>query len=196
MIKEGTCDVVVPPSSVGESQVSRTITAGGSCGELALLTGQTRSATITVRPAPRSSPRDSVDPATRPQASSPEVTLLMANRKTFNSVIGDLVNTKRAAWCPFISRVSIFGKMRAQPARQVRRLSAPARCARAEKDLSMYEMGLVADAIKPVTFEDGTVIHQAGEASQNRVFYLVREGRIEDTTAKRMLEQGDYFGEV
>ena len=52
MIKEGTCDVVVPPSSVGESQVSRTITAGGSCGELALLTGQTRSATITVRAGP------------------------------------------------------------------------------------------------------------------------------------------------
>jgi CRP-like cAMP-binding protein len=51
IIKEGTCDVVVPPSAVGEQQVSRTITAGGSCGELALLTGQTRSATITVRPA-------------------------------------------------------------------------------------------------------------------------------------------------
>jgi len=153
MIKEGTCDVVVPPSTVGESQVSRTITAGGSCGELALLTGQNRSATIT--------------------ASSSEVTLLMANRKTFNSVIGDLVNTKRAAWCPFVSRVSIF-----------------------EKDLSLYEMGLVADAIKPTTFEDGTVITQAGEASRNRVFYLVREGKIEDTTQRRTLEQGDYFGEV
>ena len=38
----------------------------------------------------------------------------MANRKTFNSVIGDLINTKRAAWCPFVSRVSIFGTRASQ----------------------------------------------------------------------------------
>ena len=47
LIKEGTCDVMVAEES-GEVKKVRTLTAGGSCGELSLLTGNPRSATIQV----------------------------------------------------------------------------------------------------------------------------------------------------
>ena len=153
MIKEGTAEVSVPPVAPGEPPVTRTLSAGSSCGELALLTGKLRSATIT--------------------ASSPEVTLLMANRKTFNNVIGQEINAKRHVWVPFVSKVGLF-----------------------EKDLSPYDQGHLADVIVEKTFAQGEEITTAGAAGKGRVFYLVREGTVEDTTNKRTLQPGDYFGEA
>ena len=80
VIKEGSCDVVVPDQNAGKKV--RTIEAGGSCGELSLLTGKPRSATIT--------------------ATSSELVLLMMNRKMFNNMIGVEVAKKRTAWVPFL----------------------------------------------------------------------------------------------
>ena len=48
VIKEGTCDVMVTDES-GDMKHVRTLSAGNSCGELSLLTGNPRSATIQVR---------------------------------------------------------------------------------------------------------------------------------------------------
>jgi len=150
MIKEGTCEVEVKESDEGTQ--SRTIGAGGSCGELSLLTGKPRSASIT--------------------ATSAEVVLLMVNRRAFNSAIGDVVVKKRGQWMPFLERVTIF-----------------------EKDLNEYERGLLADALKPQVFEQGEVVSKVGETSQP-LFFMIREGSIEDETKRETLRTGDYFGEA
>jgi len=150
LVKEGTCEVNVQEAD-GTIQ-TRTIGAGGGCGELSLLTLKPRTATIA--------------------ATSQEVTLLMVNRKTFNGKIGDLIKKKRDQWVPFLEKVSIF-----------------------EKDLNAYERGLLADAVKPKVFENGEQVTKAGEMSSS-LFFLLKEGIIEDVTQKRQLQSGDYFGEV
>ena len=88
MIKEGTCDVMVTDAA-GEMKHVRTLSAGNSCGELSLLTGQPRSATI--------------------QATSQKLVLLMVNRRMFNATIGDAIIKKRAKWKEFLRNLPIMG---------------------------------------------------------------------------------------
>ena len=75
MIKEGTCDVWIADAS-GERTMVRSLGAGSWCGELSLLTGKPRSASV--------------------MATSEVVTLLMVNRRGFNAAIGDEIVKKRA----------------------------------------------------------------------------------------------------
>jgi len=91
LIKAGSCDVWVADAS-GERQNVRTLTAGSWCGELSLLTGHPRSASI--------------------MATSEEVSLLMVNRRNFNAHIGDAIVKKRARIMPFLHEVSILSEMR------------------------------------------------------------------------------------
>ena len=88
VIKEGTCDVMVTDAN-GEMKHVRTLSAGNSCGELSLLTGQPRSATI--------------------QATSQKLVLLMVNRRMFNATIGDAIMKKRAKWKEFLCNLPIMG---------------------------------------------------------------------------------------
>ena len=79
LIKAGTCDVWVA-DAYGERKNVRSLTAGGWCGELSLLTAKQRSASI--------------------MATSDEVTLLMCNRRQFNAAIGDAVVKNARSSCP------------------------------------------------------------------------------------------------
>ena len=91
LIKDGTCDVWVADAS-GERKNTRTLTAGSWCGELSLLTGKPRSASI--------------------MATSAEVTLLMYNRRKFNAELGDLMVRKRSELLPFLSSLSILSSVK------------------------------------------------------------------------------------
>eukprot|EP00308_Calcidiscus_leptoporus_P008285 CAMPEP_0119357114 /NCGR_PEP_ID=MMETSP1334-20130426/5566_1 /TAXON_ID=127549 /ORGANISM="Calcidiscus leptoporus, Strain RCC1130" /LENGTH=889 /DNA_ID=CAMNT_0007371295 /DNA_START=176 /DNA_END=2845 /DNA_ORIENTATION=+ len=88
LVKEGLLEVEVKEED--GSVKKNKIVAGGGCGELALLTGQPRAATIT--------------------AISKEVKLLMVNRKAFNATIGGLIAKKRSVWNPFLGRISLFSQ--------------------------------------------------------------------------------------
>jgi len=64
-----------------------------------------------------------------------------------------------------------------------------------------YERGLLADALQPRSFEEGDVLTKAGTLPPEPLFYLLKEGQVEERTAgpagtKRTLQQGDFFGEV
>ena len=91
LIKSGTCDVWVADSS-GERVNVRTLSAGSYCGELSLVVGKPRSASI--------------------MATSEQVTLLMVNRRNFNAHLGDTIVKKRAELLPFLSSLAIFSEMR------------------------------------------------------------------------------------
>lgn len=91
IIKSGTCDVWIADST-GERTCVRGLAAGSVCGELSLLTGMPRSASI--------------------MATSEEVTLLMCNKRTFNEKVGNRIAEKRKDLKPFLSELSIFAEMR------------------------------------------------------------------------------------
>jgi len=91
LIKAGTADVWVADAS-GERTCVRSLAAGSWCGELSLLLGKPRSASI--------------------MATSAEVTLLMCNRRTFNEKLGGLITEKRREISPFLSQLPIFYEMR------------------------------------------------------------------------------------
>ena len=88
VIKEGTAEVMLTDAS-GETKHVRTLSAGNSCGELSLLTGSPRSATV--------------------QATSSTLVLLMVNRRMFNATIGDAIIRKRARWKDFIRDLPAIG---------------------------------------------------------------------------------------
>jgi len=133
LIKSGTCDVWVADSA-GERRNVRSLAAGSWCGELSLLTGNPRSASI--------------------MATSPEVTLLMVNRRSFNAVLGEKIKTKRSKYVPFLKKLSIFSEM-----------------------ADDYELGLLADAVREVKYDAGAPIHEAGKPSDTK-FYIVSEGTV------------------
>ena len=87
VIKEGTAEVTLTDAS-GTKHV-RTLSAGNSCGELSLLTGELRSATV--------------------QATSDTLVLLMVNRRMFYARIGDAILRKRARWKHFIRDLPAIG---------------------------------------------------------------------------------------
>ena len=88
LIKEGTAEVMLTDAS-GETKHVRTLSSGNSCGELSLLTGSPRSATV--------------------QATSDTLVLLMVNRRMFNATIGDAIIRKRARWKDFIRDLPAIG---------------------------------------------------------------------------------------
>ena len=152
LIKSGTCDVWIADSA-GERRNVRSLAAGSWCGELSLLTGKPRSASI--------------------MATSPEVTLLMVNRRSFTGTLGEKIVKKRAEWVPFLMKLSIFSEI-----------------------ADDYELGLLADAGKEVRFEAGTTIHEGGKPSDTK-FYIVREGTVvaPGVNAQKYGPQA-YFGHV
>jgi len=91
-LKDGTCDVWIQDPASGERSNVRTLGPGSCCGELSLVTGKPRSASI--------------------MATSAEVTLLMVNRRVFNATIGDAIVKKRSDLQPFLSQISIFADMK------------------------------------------------------------------------------------
>mmetsp|Transcript_2012 Transcript_2012/g.5431 ORF Transcript_2012/g.5431 Transcript_2012/m.5431 type:complete len:791 (-) Transcript_2012:683-3055(-) len=102
----------------------------------------------------------------------------MVTRRLFMSAIGDKIKEKRTTWMPFLESVGIFAS-----------------------NLSDYDRGLLTDALAPCIFEKGAVITRAGHMPSQPLFYLLRDGTVEETTAgpsgvQRKLQPGDFFGEV
>ena len=93
VIKEGTAEVTLTDAS-GTKHV-RTLSAGNSCGELSLLTGEPRSATV--------------------KATSDTLVLLMVNRRMFYARIGDAILRKRARWKHFIRDLPAIGAAPPRP---------------------------------------------------------------------------------
>ena len=134
------------------------------------------------------------------QATSPELTLLMVNRRMFNATIGDAIALKRKDWEPFLKEVSIFGMNLPPP--QLRP-SRP-RCVRVATDLTEYDRFLVADCIQTRTYEDGAIVSggerrkdgdKAGDKTEV-LFYIVVEGTVESKTEKRSYERHHFFGQA
>jgi len=152
LIKAGTCDVWVADVT-GERKNVRTLVPGSWCGELSLVTTKPRSASI--------------------MATSDEVTLLMVNRRTFNSSIGDMIVKRRQEVMPFLQSLNIFADMK-----------------------DSYEMGLLADAARVEKFAPGTTIHENGKPFDNR-FFIVREGVVVTTgLAPQKYSRTHFFGQV
>lgn len=102
----------------------------------------------------------------------------MVSRKHFMAHLGDKIKEKRTMWLPFLESVSIFSS-----------------------DLGDYDRGLLCDALTPISHEKGAVITKAGDRPEKPLFYLLRDGSVEEMTAggaavKRTLQPGDFFGEV
>ena len=106
------------------------------------------------------------------QATSAEVTLLMVNRRMFNSTVGDRIKERREKLVPFLSCVSIFSDLR-----------------------DPYESFLIADAIKTEEFQQGTVIHEVGKPCDGK-FYLVESGVVEAQATKMKYGRHQFFGQV
>ena len=109
VIKEGTAEVTLTDAS-GTKHV-RTLSAGNSCGELSLLTGEPRSATV--------------------KATSDTLVLLMVNRRMFYARIGDAILRKRARWKHFIRDLPAIGAAPPRPRPPSRLAGRPAAAARA-----------------------------------------------------------------
>jgi len=154
IIKDGSCDVEIETNERGELRrtLMRTLGPGSWCGEQSLLTGNARSATVI--------------------STSAEVTLLMVNRRMFNSCLGNKIMKKRDMIVPFLKDVAIFTELR-----------------------DPYECYLVADAIVTKEFAQGATIHEVGHASDG-LFYLVESGVVEGQTSKKKFARCDYFGQV
>ena len=152
IIKEGTCDVWVADAE-GERKNTRTLSAGSWCGELSLLTGNARSASI--------------------MATSPEVTLLMYNRRKFNELLGDAMVRKRAVIIPFLQSLSILAELK-----------------------DSYELTLLADAALTQTYEAGETIHENNKPSDGK-FYIVKDGRVVTGGLKpTAYSRQQFFGQV
>lgn len=135
-----------------------TIQEGGSFGELALIYGTPRAATVRAKT---------------------DVKLWGIDRDSYRRILMGSTIRKRKMYEEFLSRVSIL------------------------ESLDKWERLTVADALEPVSFEDGETIVKQGEAGDD--FYIIVEGcavvlqqknENEELTEVGRLGPSDYFGEI
>jgi len=135
-----------------------TIQEGGSFGELALIYGTPRAATVRAKT---------------------DVKLWGIDRDSYRRILMGSTIRKRKMYEEFLSRVSIL------------------------ESLDKWERLTVADALEPVSFEDGETIVKQGEAGDD--FYIIVEGcavvlqqknENEEPTEVGRLGPSDYFGEI
>ncbi|XP_055526727.1 cAMP-dependent protein kinase type I regulatory subunit isoform X1 [Wyeomyia smithii] len=142
---------------VNNEQVT-TIGEGGSFGELALIYGTPRAATVRAKT---------------------DVKLWGIDRDSYRRILMGSTIRKRKMYEEFLSRVSIL------------------------ESLDKWERLTVADALEPVTFEDGETIVKQGEPGND--FYIIVEGcatvrqkrdEKEEPAEVGRLGPSDYFGEI
>ncbi|XP_004520213.1 cAMP-dependent protein kinase type I regulatory subunit isoform X1 [Ceratitis capitata] len=141
------------------SELVTTIGEGGSFGELALIYGTPRAATVRAKT---------------------DVKLWGIDRDSYRRILMGSTIRKRKMYEEFLSRVSIL------------------------ESLDKWERLTVADALEPVSFEDGETIVKQGEPGDD--FYIILDGTA--VVLQRRAEQGDepaevgrlgpsdYFGEI
>ncbi|XP_054733999.1 cAMP-dependent protein kinase type I regulatory subunit isoform X1 [Anastrepha obliqua] len=141
------------------AELVTTIGEGGSFGELALIYGTPRAATVRAKT---------------------EVKLWGIDRDSYRRILMGSTIRKRKMYEEFLSRVSIL------------------------ESLDKWERLTVADALEPVSFEDGETIVKQGEPGDD--FYIILDGTA--VVLQRRAEQGDepaevgrlgpsdYFGEI
>ncbi|XP_059612866.1 cAMP-dependent protein kinase type I regulatory subunit isoform X3 [Phlebotomus argentipes] len=155
VIDQGEVEVFV------NSELVTTIGEGGSFGELALIYGTPRAATVRAKT---------------------DVKLWGIDRDSYRRILMGSTIRKRKMYEEFLSRVSIL------------------------ESLDKWERLTVADALEPVSFEDGETIVKQGEPGDD--FYIIVEGcavvlqqkgeaqQNEDTAEVGRLGPSDYFGEI
>lgn len=152
VIDQGTVDIYVNGeyvSSVGES---------GSFGELALIYGTPRAATVKAKS---------------------DVKLWGIDRDSYRRILMGSTLRKRKMYEEFLSKVPIL------------------------ENLDKWERLTVADAVQPVSFEDGEAIVRQGDAGED--FFIITEGQAvvwqrkadtEEQVEVGKLGPSDYFGEI
>lgn len=130
----------------------------GSFGELALIYGTPRAATVKARS---------------------DVKLWAIDRDTYRRILMGSTIRKRKMYEEFLSKVSILDS------------------------LDKWERLTIADALVPITFEDGHTVVEQGHAGED--FYIIEEGKAivlqkkndnEQQVEVSQLGPGDYFGEI
>jgi cAMP-dependent protein kinase regulator len=152
VIDQGEVEVYV------NNEIVTTIGDGGSFGELALIYGTPRAATVKAKT---------------------DVKLWGIDRDSYRRILMGSTIRKRKMYEEFLSRVSIL------------------------ENLDPWERLTVADALEPVSFEDGETIVRQGEPGDD--FYIIVEGTAsvkqnraegEEPTEVGRLGPSDYFGEI
>lgn len=134
-----------------------TIQEGGSFGELALIYGTPRAATVSAKT---------------------DVKLWGIDRDSYRRILMGSTIRKRKMYEEFLSRVSILGKFNTVLSGMYVHLDWYL-CAillrlSITESLDKWERLTVADALEPVSFEDGETIVKQGEAGDD--FYIIVEG--------------------
>jgi len=133
-------------------RVVKTVEAGDVFGELALLYNCPRAASV---------------------FSTMDGVLWQLDRETFNYIVKEAVQKKRARYDAFLARVPLLASVDA------------------------YERSQLADALLIETFSDGEVIMTQGE--KGKKFYIIEEGEVLVLKSGQQVSQygvGDYFGEL
>lgn len=156
-----------------------TIGEGGSFGELALIYGTPRAATV--------------------KASTSDVKLWGIDRDSYRRILMGSTIRKRKMYEEFLSKVSILGKNKY---RKIIILYCYSHCVFAE-NLDKWERLTVADSLEAVSMEDGEVVVTQGD--QGNDFFIIVEGTAvvtqyrnegEEPVEVGRLGPSDYFGEI
>lgn len=132
------------------SELVTTIGEGGSFGELALIYGTPRAATVRAKT---------------------DVKLWGIDRDSYRRILMGSTIRKRKMYEEFLSRVSILGECHAGSV-TLRNFADFFRSL--PESLDKWERLTVADSLEPVSFEDGETIVKQGEAGDD--FYIIVEG--------------------
>merc|ERR1719181_1069332 len=152
VIESGSFDCLIKKDGSDNEEVVKTCKTGDFFGELALLYNCPRKA--------------SVD-------SKEQGVVWQLDRDTFNAIVKEAAQKKRARYDSFLSKVPILQSMDA------------------------YERSQLADALRSETFSDGQTIMSQGEVGHK--FYILEEGEIKATKGGVEVMTygvGDYFGEL
>jgi len=152
----GVCDVYLNKGDL-QAQYITSYTSGGSFGELALIYGSPRAATVKAKT---------------------DVRLWAIDRQTFRSILMETTMKKRRMYESFLEKVPILATM------------------------MKYERAVIADALEPAIFADGSVIVHQGDPGET--FYIIVDGQVKVmqdnsdgiTQEVARLYPSDYFGEV
>ena len=163
-----------------------TIGDGGSFGELALIYGTPRAATV--------------------KATNTDVKLWGIDRDSYRRILMGSTMRKRKLYEEFLSKVSILGELvhlcGKQKSINLMRFFHDFSLYFAE-NLDKWERLTVADALEAVSFEDTEVVVTQGEPGND--FFIILEGTAvvtqfrnegEDSVEVGRLGTSDYFGEV
>ncbi|VDM16629.1 unnamed protein product [Hydatigera taeniaeformis] len=181
IIDQGKVDIYV------NGELVSCIGEGGSFGELALIYGTPRAATVKAR--------------------SDEVKLWGIDRDSYRRILMGSTIRRRKMYQDFLARVPILGKRNPNNQASISSLSSCMLTVRLRfplvDNLEKWERLTVADALEPVRFEAGDCIVQQGDPGDD--FYIIIEGTAavlqrpsenSEPVEVGRLGPSDYFGEV